>query len=163
VAVQEAEGERICYQGQVPVVWDPKEGCPVGDHDRISGEGEVPQEFCLFKFRLDDNRLIITATLRPDTVMGITNVYVHPDEFYAEAEVKGERWIIGKPMADKLRMQDFDVKIIGEVKGDTLVGKKVESFSGLKIWCFQQLFLTAVMEPGWCIRCLQILQTTLLR
>ncbi|MCK4799225.1 MAG: class I tRNA ligase family protein, partial [Spirochaetes bacterium] len=100
-------------KGKFPVVWDPVEGCAVGDHARVEGEGETPQEFCLFKFKLSDGRNIITATLRPDTVMGITNVYVNPDEIYIEINVKkesgSESWIVGKPMIEKLLMQEFNL------------------------------------------------------
>ena len=42
------EGNYV-VKGKHPVVWDPKENEPVGDHDRIEGEGNVPQEFVLIK------------------------------------------------------------------------------------------------------------------
>ncbi|MBW3016883.1 leucine--tRNA ligase [Candidatus Woesearchaeota archaeon] len=135
-------------KGKFPVVWDPKQQCAVGDHDRVEGEGEVPQEFCLFKFRLDDGNMIITATLRPDTVMGITNVYVNPKEKYSVVDVKGEKWIIGKPMIQKLRMQDFNVKEIGEVEGKSLVGQTVETYSGQKVPVFPATFLDTHYGTG---------------
>ncbi len=74
-------------KGKFPVVWDPVQKCPVMDHDRVEGEGEVPQEFLLVKHRLDDGRFLVSATLRPDTILGITNLYVHPKIEYVEAEV----------------------------------------------------------------------------
>lgn len=138
----------LVIQGKFPVVWDPKEGCPVGDHARVEGEGEQPQEFCLFRFRLDDGRHIITATLRPDTCMGITNVYVNPNETYVEIEVKGERWIVGRPMIEKLRLQEFEVKECGEVDGKSLVGQRVESFNGEKLPVFPATFLDSKYGTG---------------
>jgi len=121
-------------KGKHPVVWDPKTNMPVGDHDRVKGEGEVPQEFYLFKFKLDDQRYIITATLRPDTSLGITNLYVNPNVEYVEVEVKGERWIVGEQIIDKLKNQDFNVKVKGKVKGKELIGKKVKFIFGDKLF-----------------------------
>ncbi len=128
-------------KGKHPVVWDPKTDMPVGDHDRIKGEGEVPQEFCLFKFNLDDGKKIITATLRHDTVWGITNVYVNPEVEYVEIETKGERWIVGEPVIEKLKNQEFAVKVLGKVNGRNLIGKWVESFGGKKILVLPATFL----------------------
>src|SRR3989338_6956527 len=44
--------KELVVKGSHPVVWDPKSNLPVGDHDRIKEEGEVPQEFILFKHEL---------------------------------------------------------------------------------------------------------------
>src|SRR3989344_1920341 len=65
-------------KGKFPVVWCPKESCPVSDHSRIEGEGETPQEFVLIKFK-KGNEFLVAATLRPETVFGITNIWVGPD------------------------------------------------------------------------------------
>jgi len=121
-------------KGKHPVVWDPKTNMPVGDHDRIKGEGEVPQEFCLFKFSLNDGKKLVSATLRPDTVMGITNVYVNPKVTYVMAEVNDEIWIISKTIIEKLKNQGFNIGDNSEdINGKDLVGKYVEFFKGKKI------------------------------
>ncbi|PIO08604.1 leucine--tRNA ligase [Candidatus Pacearchaeota archaeon CG10_big_fil_rev_8_21_14_0_10_34_12] len=133
--------KNLVGKGNHPVVWDPKTGMPVGDHDRVKGEGETPQELCLFKFKLDDGRFIITATLRPDTFMGITNVYVNPKITYKVAEVKGQKWIIANSMIEKLRNQDFNVKEIEDISGKDLMGKEVETIIGKKILVLPATFL----------------------
>ena len=130
-----------CIQGKFPVVWDPVDNYAVGDHDRIKGEGETTQEFILFKFPLEDGRNIVSATLRHDTVWGITNVYVNPDAKYIEAEVNGEKWIIGEKAIEKLKSQDYDISITGKVKGKDLVGMDVESFGDNKIPVLPAKFL----------------------
>jgi leucyl-tRNA synthetase len=140
--------KNFVVRGKFPVVWDPVECCPVGDHGRVEGEGEVPQEFCLFKFKLEDGRFVITATLRPDTVMGITNVYINPDEVYCEIEVKGEKWIVGRPIIEKLKLQEYDLKEISCVKGDVLVGQDVFACSGKKIPILPATFLNSNYGTG---------------
>src|SRR5216117_2184334 len=48
-----------------PVIWCPNDQAPIGDHDRIEGEGEVPMEYTLLKFPLADGRFLVAATIRP--------------------------------------------------------------------------------------------------
>ncbi|MEM4397818.1 MAG: leucine--tRNA ligase, partial [Candidatus Woesearchaeota archaeon] len=131
-------------KGKFPVVWDPKENAPVGDHDRIEGEGETPQEYVLVKHRLIDeknnekNKFLVSATLRPDTIMGVTNLYVNPDSELVEAKVISSKhnkiieeiWIISEKTANELKYQDKKVEILKKIKGSELIGKKVEEFSG---------------------------------
>ncbi len=131
----------LVSKGEHPVVWDPKTNMPVGDHDRVEGEGETPQEFCLFKFSLGDNRKLVSATLRPDTVMGITNVFINPDVEYVVAMVNGEEWVVSRPAIEKLRNQDFKVDVKGNVKGSAFIGKKAEFFKGQELLVLPASFL----------------------
>lgn len=112
-------------KGKFPVVWCEKCNSAVGDHSRVDGEGETTQEFCLFKFQLPNNQYLVSATLRPDTVMGITNIYINPDETYSIIKVKDEEWIVGKPVIKKLERQEFDPTQISTIKGEDLIGKYV--------------------------------------
>jgi leucyl-tRNA synthetase len=137
-----------CIKGKFPVVWDPKENVAVGDHDRIEGEGEVPQEFYLFKFPLEDGRNIITATLRHDTIWGITNVYVNPDVEYINATVNGESWIIGQPIIEKLRNQEYNVEVKEKILGKEIIGKMVDSFGGNKVMVLPASFLDSNYGTG---------------
>ena len=58
-------------QGSHPVGWCPNDGNPVGQHDTIGDiEPEIGQ-YTLIKFRYD-NKIIPTATLRPETIFGVT-------------------------------------------------------------------------------------------
>jgi leucyl-tRNA synthetase len=113
-------------QGTHPVIWCPHCKSPTGDHDRLKGEGESPIQYVLIKFKLDD-KILPCGTLRPETVYGVTNIWVSPSEDYVEAEVDGENWIISKACAEKLKDQLRKVKIVGKIRGDTLVGKEVEN------------------------------------
>src|SRR2546422_3248211 len=70
-----------------PVIWCPKDQAPIGDHDRLEGEGETPMEYTLLKFPLADGRFLVAATIRPETVFGQTNLWVDPDAEYVVARV----------------------------------------------------------------------------
>ncbi len=141
------EGNYV-IKGNHPVVWCPKDNWPVGDHDRIEGEGETPQEFLLIKHKLKDGRLIVSATLRPDTILGITNLYVNPSIIYREIEVGNERWIVGENCISLLESQDFNPKIVGKVKGRDIIGKKVEVVGGREVLILPADFIDANFGTG---------------
>lgn len=110
-------------KGTHPVVWCPNCQSPTGDHDRLSGEGNSPVEFILLKFPFEDGYLV-PATLRPETIFGVTNMWIHPNGDYVEAEVDGEKWFISEPTVIKLQDQLREVKVIRKFKGLEIIGKK---------------------------------------
>jgi leucyl-tRNA synthetase len=114
-------------RGTHPVVWCPKDQSPTGDHDRQEGEGVRPEEYTLIKFKLDDETYLPAATFRPETIYGVTNIWIHPDATYAEAKVDSEKWIISEKAAEKLREQLRTVEIKRKLKGRELVGKNFEN------------------------------------
>jgi leucyl-tRNA synthetase len=113
-------------QGTYPVVWCPHDQSPTGDHDRQTGEGVVPEEYTLIKFRMDDFYLP-SATFRPETIYGITNIWINPDADYVKAFVNGEKWIISQIAADKLKEQQKKIKIINKFKGREIIGRHFTS------------------------------------
>lgn len=136
-------------KGNHPVVWDPKENCPVGDHDRVEGEGEIPQEFLLVKHRLEDNTYLATATLRPDTILGITNLYINPKVTYKKIQVaNGECWIVSQDSLPELESQDFQPKVLEDVEGTQLIGKKVEVVGNRKVLCLPATFVDPAFGTG---------------
>ncbi|XP_065321426.1 leucine--tRNA ligase, cytoplasmic-like isoform X2 [Gordionus sp. m RMFG-2023] len=90
--------------GKRYTIFSPADKQPCMDHDRLSGEGILPQEYTLIKLRvlepfnkplqqfLDSPHLkkiswsgrvyLPAATLRPETMYGQTNAWIHPDILY---------------------------------------------------------------------------------
>ena len=74
------------------------------DHDRSSGEGVAPQEYTIIKLRIADDHIpaklrshvtqatpgvyLAAATLRPETMYGQTNCWLHPDIHYVAFETR---------------------------------------------------------------------------
>ena len=114
-------------RGTHPVVWCPKDQSPTGDHDRQEGEGVRPEEYTLIKFKLDAETYLPAATLRPETIYGVTNIWIHPDAIYVEARVDNERWIISEKAVEKLKEQARTVEVKRKLKGRELVGKNFEN------------------------------------
>jgi len=111
-------------KGLHPVKYCTDEENPVTTHDILEGEEAEQQEYTLIKFRKGDTYLPM-ATLRPETVRGVTNAFVKPDGDYVEAAVDGEQWIISHDAVRKLSLQARDVEILEEFTGEALVGERV--------------------------------------
>jgi len=109
-------------KGTHPVVWCPHCKSPTGDHDRQEGEGVSPEEYTLIKFRIN-GAYLPAATFRPETIYGVTNMWIHPNATYVKAKVDGEQWIMSEKAAEKLKEQRRKVKILNRFKGKELVGK----------------------------------------
>jgi leucyl-tRNA synthetase len=116
-------------QGTHPVVWCSHDESPTGDHDRMEGEGVSPEEFNLLKFEVEGGkkRWLVAGTLRPETIFGATNVWVHPAGKYVEAEVDGEAWIVSQSAVTRLKEQQHDAKITDEFGAAELLGLIVKA------------------------------------
>jgi len=111
-------------KGSHPVRWCPNDDNPVEDHDILKGEEATIIDFALIKFRLGD-KILPCATLRPETVFGVTNLWVNPEVVHAVARINGETWITSQEAFEKLTYTDRSVERIGEIRGSDLVGKTV--------------------------------------
>ncbi len=116
--------KNLVKQGSHPVGWCPKDQNPVSQHDTLGDVEPDFTEYVLIKFKLE-NYILATATLRPETIFGVTNLWVNPDTVYKKAKVNDENWILSPECAKKLEFLDKKVSLVGEIKGSELVGKKV--------------------------------------
>lgn len=114
-------------QGTHPVIWCPHDKSPTGDHDRLEGEGESPIDYTVLKFELKEQKgtFLPAATLRPETIYGVTNMWVNPEVEYIVAQVGKEKWIVSEDAVKKISDQQKNVKVIRKMHGEELVGKRV--------------------------------------
>ncbi len=118
----------LLEKGLHPVDFCTNERQPVTDHDLLEGEDAQHQEFTLIRFQQgegSDATVFPMATLRPETVRGVTNAYVHPEATYVRATVDGERWVVSEQATEKLELQDRTVEVEETVPGGALVGERV--------------------------------------
>ena len=77
-------------QGTHPVVWCPRDQSPTGDHDRLEGQGVQWEEYTLVLFKLEGAHTFLpAATFRPETIFGVTNLWINPDSEYSEISIDG--------------------------------------------------------------------------
>ncbi|MFB6208742.1 MAG: leucine--tRNA ligase [Candidatus Nanohaloarchaea archaeon] len=116
----------LVSEGLHPTKYDLKSENPVTDHDLLEGEDAEKQEYSLVKFEGEDY-IFPMATLRPETVFGVTHTLVNPEVEYVTATVDGEKWVVSEEAAEKLEHQDREVEITGTVEGEELVGEEVRN------------------------------------
>ena len=116
--------KNLIIQGSHPVGWCPKDQNPVSQHDTLGDVEPDFTEYILIKFKFGDF-VIPTATLRPETLFGVTNLWVNPDTRYKKIKVDGEKWIVSAECARKLEFLDKKITYDGEISGSDLVGKEV--------------------------------------
>ncbi len=116
----------LLEKGLHPVNYCTNEKQPVTTHDLLEGEDAEFQEYTLIKFS-DAEATYPMATLRPETVRGVTNAYVDPEATYVRATVDGETWIVSAAATEKLDLQAHDVTVEERFEGARLVGREVEN------------------------------------
>ena len=116
----------LIAKGSHPVRFCPNCNNPVEDHDLLMGEEATIVDFTIVKLYTFDDRygkvVLPCATLRPETVFGVTNVWIKPTK-YVLARVDGEVWLLSFEGVEKLRYQERDVEVVGEVDAREFFGK----------------------------------------
>ena len=110
-----------------PVSVDPSET----DLER-GGNAEWVQ-YTVVPFRLDDGRVVLTATLRPETVFGVTNLWVHPSESLVMWH-QGEHAYIVSRAGGELLVEQHGGKLGHDVPVEHVLGQTVEvPLTGAKV------------------------------
>ncbi len=122
----------LIVKGSHPVRYCPHDDNPVEDHDLLTGEEATIIEFTVIKFRY--NKLIFPcATLRPETVYGVTNIWLKPTK-YVIANVNGEKWVVSREAYEKLKYMDKKVEFVKEVDAKEFFGKyAINPVTGKKV------------------------------
>lgn len=133
----------LIVQGSHPVGWCPRDQNPVSQHDTIGDVEPDFNEYTLIKFKCNDDLarsstdahnvvdedssivILPAATLRPETLFGVTNIWVNPEVDYVQANVDGQRWIVSREAARKLEFLNHKVEPINVFKGSEMIGWKV--------------------------------------
>ncbi|KAI6243080.1 Leucyl-tRNA synthetase [Aphelenchoides fujianensis] len=122
--------------GKRYTIYSPKDGQPCMDHDRASGEGVGPQEYTLIKIRvlsplpreLEETKrpvFLVAATLRPETMYGQTNCFLHPDLSYAAFYVGGNNEEIFGFTRETGKVEY--VENCEQIKGSVFIGAKLKA------------------------------------
>jgi len=142
-------------QASYPILYCTTDKNAVGEDDIQEADTEPVdvQRFTAVKFKLKEEKngnvnskaneknnskaFLVSATLRPDTIYGVTNIFVKPTLTYARVTLtkdgKTEEWIVAKKAVEKLELQGWKARISQEFPGAELIGKEVETPVGNKV------------------------------
>ncbi len=79
-------------------------------------------EFTALKFKDDEGNIWPAATLRPETVFGVTNMWLNPNVKYQKIKIGDETWIVSPEAAQKLSFQRDNVEMLEQIQGTDLIG-----------------------------------------
>ncbi|MFP3166959.1 MAG: leucine--tRNA ligase [Candidatus Nanopusillus sp.] len=119
----------LVITGKHPVVYDPVANIPVGDHDRPDEYAGIgPTEGYIILFRLKDEDIILPAfTLRPETLYGVTNIWINPNgkySIYLDKE-SGNKYILPDTIiVEEFNAQGYKLEKIKDIDVKELIGKE---------------------------------------
>ena len=118
----------VIKKGSYPITYSIEDNSPVGEDDIEEGDTNKVTiiEHTTIKFGVSDDTYLIAATLRPETVFGVTNLWIKPTAKYVKVAVGGEYWIVSREAALKLGYQREAVEGSEEIEGSYFVGKNVK-------------------------------------
>ena len=118
----------LIVQGSHPVGWCPNDQNPVSQHDTIGDIEPDFNEYTVIKFRLEDSDgyIIPAATMRPETIYGVTNLWVNPELEYVKIQIDNEKWIVSNDAVRKLEFLNHKIAIQSTLKGKEIIGKNVK-------------------------------------
>ncbi|NWK06401.1 leucine--tRNA ligase [Marine Group I thaumarchaeote] len=118
--------KNLIVQGSHPVGWCPKDQNPVSQHDTLGDVEPDFTEYIVIKFDLNGVKIPV-ATLRPETLFGVTNIWINPQVMYQKIKVNDEIWITSPECARKLEFLEKKIEVIEDVLGSDFVGQSAKA------------------------------------
>lgn len=106
-------------KGEYPIAWCPTDGNAVSAHDTRGDIDPEIEEVTVIKFPVEEGSLVVT-TFRPETIFGVSNIWVNPKAGYVKAEFNGETVYLSKQAAANLDLQ-LKLKILGPIPAEEIL------------------------------------------
>jgi leucyl-tRNA synthetase len=96
----------LLIQGSHPVGWCPNENNAVGQHDTMHDVQPEIEKITGIKFKVsNDDAFFVCATFRPETIYGVTNLFINKNEEYVAVSFNNERYYMARKSAEILSNQ----------------------------------------------------------
>ena len=119
-------------KGSHRLAWCPTDSNVVSSHDTKGDVDPEIEEVTAIKFGLGNGEFLVVSTYRPETIYGVTNVWVNPESTLVKVKTKEGILYFGAEAWAALSLQ-IGGEVLAEVPGSELIGKEVESPLGKKI------------------------------
>lgn len=128
--------------GEHPVPWCPADNNAVSAHDTKADVEPELEEVYIIKFGFEDGNIIV-STYRPETLFGVTNIWINPNAVYVKTQYQNEIIYLAQEAAENLKLQ-FDLKIIEKIDGKEMLNKRAKSPLGESV----PILCAEFVKPG---------------
>ncbi len=92
-------------KGEYPIAWCPSDGNAVSAHDTRGDIDPELEDVTVIRFEVAKGESLIVTTYRPETIYGVTNIWVNPNVEYVKTKLDGKTVILSKDAAQALHLQ----------------------------------------------------------
>lgn len=136
-------------KGEYPIAWCPNDKQAVSAHDTKGDVDPEVEKVTAIKFNAIGKELaFVVTTYRPETVYGVTNIWVNPSIHYVVARYKQEKVIMAKEAANALSNQ-LELDILEGIPSEDLLNlKAVNPATGEKVPVYPASFVKDDVGTG---------------
>lgn len=110
-------------KGVHPVGWCTNDMSAIGQHDTIHDVHPEIEEMTGIKFKDKDSEIFfICTTYRPETIYGVTNLFINKGAEYSIIEIGDEKFYVSTAAVTPLSNQ-FKLKVLGAISAEELLKK----------------------------------------
>ncbi len=111
-------------QGEYPILYSLKDENAVGEDDIADGDiNKVSiEEFTAIKFRSHEYSLL-AASLRPETIFGVTNLWINPNAEYVLVEFSGEKIVMSEMGSEKFIRQVEGATVLRKISKEEILSR----------------------------------------
>jgi len=135
-------------KGEYPIAWCPLDKNAVSAHDTKGDVDPDLEDVTVIRFPVESSLSLVVTTYRPETLYGVTNIWVNPKGEYVKADYKGQTIIIAKKAAEILDLQ-MGLKITGKISAQEILKMKAKNpLTGEEVPVFPASFVSEEVGTG---------------
>lgn len=128
-------------KGEHPVPWCPVGQTAIGAHDTKGDLDPQIEETTGVLFPFEDG-FLVCSTYRPETIYGVTNIWVNPEAMYVRASDGKRKYYVAKDALQSLSMQLPGLEAESEIIAKALLGMEATNpATGEKVPIFSATFV----------------------
>jgi leucyl-tRNA synthetase len=139
----------LIEQGEHPVPWCPKDGQAVGSHDILGDiDPEIEKVMIILFYEPESKVYFPAATYRPDTLDGVTNIWINKEYDYVIAEYDNKKFVLSKVAAELLSEQ-LELKNIKKINiSEFLLKEVINPLNNQKVLILNASFVKQEIGTG---------------
>ncbi|MFH0737831.1 MAG: leucine--tRNA ligase, partial [Candidatus Micrarchaeota archaeon] len=136
-------------KGEYPIAWCPADRNAVSAHDTRGDVDPELEDVTVIKFAVDGGKeSLVVTTYRPETVYGVTNIWVNPKARYIRAKLKGEAIIIAEEAAKVLQPQ-LGLETLDAIGASAILKMHgINPMTGEKVPVYEASFVSSEIGTG---------------